>query len=641
MKSLFLFAILTCLIFSSAAMAQPGFNPPINQPINFPDTDVGNTSRLGLTVTGRGQMWNIQFVVNIEDFSVEPAQRNVGAREAFEFELRFTPQRAGQIQGIMTITAVGQDGNVHAFEVELNGIGIGEDRPEITLNLEEVLFEIETPEHHELITIRISNTGNEVLETEWELEDVAWLYLQGDRRQLDIEPEDDWGIGIRTRFDFPENGEYDVNFTINSNDPERPEIVVPITMIVNIPEVTTQTLELEQGWNMISTNREFAEEFIDEEGPDMGLIFVDIADQIRIIKDGFGGFCAPTFDYWGIEAWESDRAYQVNTLEETELDATGLLIPWDREIFLHGGWNIVPYYPVYEHWDLGIALADLIERNLLMMAKDVHGRFVMFQDWGWENPPAIPGQGYMVKVTQNCRFSWGPEPERVNGTEPELTEKVLAHFKFDLETDHSSNNMSVVIRNIDVDNMLLDGSEIACFTQDGRIAGAGNFRQSTQSVCMAIWGDEQLTEDIVEGLAIGESLNFRMWDPVRDMEYPIFITPVEGENKYSENGILICEGKIETTLNPEFLPEQFLVTGMYPNPFNSSLTVNYSLFESGDVQIGLYSIVGRLIKHAIQNSLSVGSQLITIDAKNLAAGIYVVRVRKGEKIQLNKVVLMK
>ena len=376
MKSLFLFTFLTCLILSITAIGQPQFDPPIDQPINFPDTDLGDVSRLGLTVMGAGQLWILQFEVNDQAFLVEPRERIVGAREAVEFELMFAPRRAGQVQAIMTVTAIVEDGDALVFEVQLNGNGIGEDRPEIAVEPEEFQLEINAHEQRESFIINVSNIGNEVLEIEWELDVVEWAYLRHDRRGGELNPGSNVNIFIRTTHDLPENGGYVANLTIDSNDPDRPEIIVPISMIVDIPEFTTLAIELREGWNMISSNREFTEDFVDDEGPDIQLIFENIIEQISHIKDWRGRFCSPEFDYWGISAWETDQGYQVRTLEETELEVTGSVIPWDREIFLRRGWNIAPYYPTYDN-GIRDALNDLIERDLLILAKDGYGRFIL------------------------------------------------------------------------------------------------------------------------------------------------------------------------------------------------------------------------------------------------------------------------
>jgi len=411
-------------------------------------------------------------------------------------------------------------------------------------------------------------------------------------------------------------------------------------MIAQIPEITTQTIELNRGWNIISTNRVFMEDFIDEEGPDMQLIFGDIIEQISHIKDWWGRFCSLEFDYWGIDRWETDQGYMVRTLEETELEVTGALIPWDREIFLRRGWNIISYYPSYESDNLLIALWDLVDRDLLLLAKDGQGRFVN-PDFGFMPPRAHPGQGFMVKVTQNCRFSWWPDLRWGVNNQIKPENQRLSHFDFDLETAHSSNNMSVVIRTISADNAVPDGAEIACFIEDGKIAGAGLIQSSDQSAGLTVWGDELLTDDEVEGFKMGEKLTFRMWDPIRNEEYPVSFTVVEGENKYTENGILICDGKVERNGSSGFYLEQFAVKAIYPNPFNSNLTVDYCLFESNDLQVGLYSVDGRLLKSVNPEKKSIGNHTVTINAADLSTGVYVVKISIGDQQQMKKVVLIR
>jgi len=586
-------------------------------------------------------MWNIQMEIDDQSFSVEPPQRDIGAEEDFEFQLIFAPQRAGQIRSRVRIVAIDEEGNDRVCSEALNGYGIGGGNPEIIVEPEEVRLEIGAPDQRESFSILVSSVGDDVLRIDLELDEVEWVTLNSRGRPRVVNPGDETRIGLRTNHNLPENGEHVANLTITSNDQNRPEIIIPITIIIDIQEISTVGIELIERWNMISSNRVFSEDFIDDEGPDMQLIFEDIIEQIMFIKDGFGSFSSPEFDYWGIRTWETGQGYLVRTTEETELEITGTMIPRDREIFLRRGWNIVAYYPVYIHDHLGIALMDLIDRNLLIIAKDGHGRFFFVNDW-WPVPPqAIPGQAYLIKVTQNCWFNWGPELEdQVNDFQiPD--ESTLSHFDFDLNSVHSSHNMSVVIRSISDDKAVPDGAEVACFTQDGKIAGARLIQSSNQSAGLAVWGDELLTVNEVEGFRTGENLTFRMWDPVQEEEYPISITVVEGENKYSENGILICDGKIERTVGSGSHPEQFVVTAMYPNPFNSSLTVNYTLLEPIDIHVGLYSIDGRLLKSVSHTDNSVGSHSTTIDASDLSAGIYLIQVGYSNRIQSSKVVLLK
>lgn len=160
MKSLFLFSFLTWVILSNVVVAEPSYDPPINRPINFPDTDVGGESRLGLTVTADGQAWNVQFEVDDPSFSVEPPQAEIGAGEAFEFQLAFAPWRAGELRAELLGSANGENGDRLSPDVWLVRTGIG-DPPEMVVEPEEIRFEIDAPDQRENILIYVSNIGDD------------------------------------------------------------------------------------------------------------------------------------------------------------------------------------------------------------------------------------------------------------------------------------------------------------------------------------------------------------------------------------------------------------------------------------------------------------------------------------------------
>ncbi|MFC2150306.1 T9SS type A sorting domain-containing protein [Calditrichota bacterium] len=87
-------------------------------------------------------------------------------------------------------------------------------------------------------------------------------------------------------------------------------------------------------------------------------------------------------------------------------------------------------------------------------------------------------------------------------------------------------------------------------------------------------------------------------------------------------------------------PRQFAVHDAYPNPFNSTLKVNYDLPKAGEVAITLTDIAGRQVR-AFQQSKPAGRHAVSIDGEGLAAGVYWVKVAAGEDVGTQKVVLVK
>jgi len=634
MKTRLFSTLLTLFILTSAVFSQPGFDPPLDQPIIFPDTEIGEISTRVLTVTGRGGWWSLTFSTNRDEFSVQPEQRNVGPREAADFELIFAPQREGEVNGVLTVAVQSEGGDHFAFSTELTGTGFRGGQSEIVVEPEEIELVRNEENPVDRATINISNVGDNVLDIELIWEDVDWLHVPTRFRVAHIEPGDDRDIRISTFEHVPDNGEYETQLTIRSNDQDRPEIIVPISMTVDFPEIRLQVIELEEGWSMISTNLDFTEDFIDDEGPDMELIFEEIIDQIILIKDGNGHFCAPDFNYWGIISWERDQGYLVKTTEETELEIHGTPIPWITPIDLNAGWNTIAYFPDYRIDDLRWALDDLIERDLLIIAKDGYGRFVV-PEFGFPGPPGVPGRGYMLKVTEDCRFSWAPEQgwiaQRLERDEP----NELIHFP---EPGQSSNNMSVLIRGINGINMV-DGAEIGCFTPDGIIAGATSL-YGEPSWGMAVWGDEALTEE-VEGFLENETLNFVYWDPVNDREHKVNVDAIEGEPVYSSNGYLVLDIMVGIDEPDTPAPSTFAFNKICPNPFNGQTTVEYSVCGSGPVSLELYDLNGQLVFKIDDGIKHSGRYRTTIEGSDLPAGLYLVKFQADRQSFVRRLVLLK
>ena len=81
-----------------------------------------------------------------------------------------------------------------------------------------------------------------------------------------------------------------------------------------------------------------------------------------------------------------------------------------------------------------------------------------------------------------------------------------------------------------------------------------------------------------------------------------------------------------------------LVTGLnsvYPNPFNSTTVIHYSLASGGDVTFKIYDITGAIVKVFEYSSLPAGHHQVKWDGCNssgdpVASGIYFARMTSNE-----------
>ena len=69
----------------------------------------------------------------------------------------------------------------------------------------------------------------------------------------------------------------------------------------------------------------------------------------------------------------------------------------------------------------------------------------------------------------------------------------------------------------------------------------------------------------------------------------------------------------------------------YPNPFNSTVSIRYTIPTSGSVTFDVYSVTGQLVARVVRENLSVGVHTVTWDGTDAAgraaaSGVYVVRL---------------
>jgi len=78
----------------------------------------------------------------------------------------------------------------------------------------------------------------------------------------------------------------------------------------------------------------------------------------------------------------------------------------------------------------------------------------------------------------------------------------------------------------------------------------------------------------------------------------------------------------------------------YPNPFNPTTIIEYSLPEYGIVNLTVYDLLGREIITLVNEEKPSGIHKIEFDANGLPSGIYFYRIKAGNYIKTNKMVLL-
>ena len=93
------------------------------------------------------------------------------------------------------------------------------------------------------------------------------------------------------------------------------------------------------------------------------------------------------------------------------------------------------------------------------------------------------------------------------------------------------------------------------------------------------------------------------------------------------------------------LPTAVSLGQNFPNPFNPSTTIGYSLEQAGYVQITVYNIMGQTVRQLVNGYTHAGNHRVvwngtSQDGSSVAAGIYFYRLQTGEKSVVRKMLLL-
>jgi hypothetical protein len=74
------------------------------------------------------------------------------------------------------------------------------------------------------------------------------------------------------------------------------------------------------------------------------------------------------------------------------------------------------------------------------------------------------------------------------------------------------------------------------------------------------------------------------------------------------------------------VPTTFALEGNYPNPFNPTTTIRFTLPEAANVRLSVYDLLGREVHVLVDGTLAAGAHTSTFDAAGLPSGSYLYRL---------------
>jgi hypothetical protein len=89
------------------------------------------------------------------------------------------------------------------------------------------------------------------------------------------------------------------------------------------------------------------------------------------------------------------------------------------------------------------------------------------------------------------------------------------------------------------------------------------------------------------------------------------------------------------------IPGESILYPNYPNPFNPSTTIKFSMHQSSYATLKIYNVIGEEVAVLVDRVLTFGTYDIEWNATSLPSGIYFYRLKAGDSIQTKKMMLLK
>jgi serine protease len=396
-------------------------------------------------------------------------------------------------------------------------------------------------------------------------------------------------------------------------------------------------IALPQGWNMNSS-------FVAPQDSTLDTMLVKILPHLVLMKNGAGQIYTPLFGGMNtIGKWNPRHGYKVYVTATDTLWITGIeLLPDSTPLPLAQGWNLSAYLR-NSPMRVDSAVAGIVSN--VVVVKNNAGQ-VYTPLFGGINTigQMKPGQGYQIYLTQASTLTYpantGPSPPSILTKQQVVASSAEASsaVHYASTVPNTGGNAVLFVETSE----LKEGDEVAVWTEKKMLVGSGVVTQGRAVI--TIWGDNSITEDIIDGALDGESLSLTVWSAGEEKSLSIssLTDALTGEEvgntlHYKTDGVWIARGVKEA----KEIPTTFSLSQNYPNPFNPSTTIKYGLPRDVKVRLEVYNVLGQRVAVLVDEEQKAGYYEVLFQNSNLASGVYFYRLSAGEFAQAKKLMLVR
>ena len=161
-----------------------------------------------------------------------------------------------------------------------------------------------------------------------------------------------------------------------------------------------------------------------------------------------------------------------------------------------------------------------------------------------------------------------------------------------------------------------------------------NFFNTVSTAVMMVYSPEKGSVELVDNYFVKSAYSTTP-SCILDIPYE-YVTQLD---ETMDIPFLIASDVVGIEDNSNQLREFKLLT--YPNPFNPISVISWQLTASSHVDLGIYNILGQRVITLVNKKQIPGIYEVKWDASDFPSGVYMCRLKAGDYVKSNKMILLK